>query len=327
MPAQLALPLDAAPPEVRAHGLRAAHVHPMVGERIGPGKTFWSGRVPASRAWTYPYIVLDDAGATWATITLDCDDRPAMAAGLCHLPPPNWMVHTERGAHLTWCLARPVAKHQRARRAPETYLARTAEYFVHAVSADPGFGGLSRNPAHPDARTYWAARKPYDLDTLSSVIPFNWKRPRVSNTSIGRNVDLFGTGLRWAGRQENAALPVLSALHAVNAEIAAAHDRPPLSDAEVGGIARSIERYRLKWARNGWHCPRWRAQQASRSAMQTGKARRASESSDGSNEALKPWLAAGVSRRTWYRRRARGRDAESGTVPNTVNPPSGRAVC
>ena len=177
MPAQLALPLDAAAPKARAHGLRAAHVYPMVGERIGPGKTFWSGRVPASRAWTYPYIVLDDAGATWTTITLDCVDRPAMAAGLCDLPPPNWMVFTERGAHLTWCLARPVAKHQRARRAPETYLARTAEYFTHAVSADPGFGGLSRNPAHPDAHTYWAARKPYDLDTLSSVIPFNWKRP------------------------------------------------------------------------------------------------------------------------------------------------------
>ena len=41
--------------------------------------------------------------------------------------------------------------------------------------------------------------------------------PLVATTGIGRNVDLFGTGLRWAGRQANASLPVLPALHAVNA--------------------------------------------------------------------------------------------------------------
>ena len=32
---------------------------------------------------------------------------------------------------------------------------------------------VSRNPAHPKADTVWGRRKPYSLDELSSVIPFN----------------------------------------------------------------------------------------------------------------------------------------------------------
>ena len=86
---QLVLPLDFAPDSVRGHDLRAAHVYPRVGRRIGPGKQFWSGRVPASHAWAYEYVATADAGATWATITLDCDNRFAMGVGLSDLPPTN----------------------------------------------------------------------------------------------------------------------------------------------------------------------------------------------------------------------------------------------
>ena len=60
--AQLRLPLGFVPDQVRGHGLRAAHVYPLVGRRTGPGKNFWAGRVPANRAWDFGYIVLDDAG-------------------------------------------------------------------------------------------------------------------------------------------------------------------------------------------------------------------------------------------------------------------------
>ena len=300
---QLELPLDAAPAKVRQHGLRAAHVAPLVGRRTGPGKSFWSGRVPASHAWAYEYIATADAGATWAAITLDCDNRLAMAAGLYDLPPTNWMVRTRRGAHLTWCLASPVAKHDAARRAPEAYLAKVGDYYAEAVQADPGFGGMGRNPAHPEAKTIWGRTEPYLLDDLANVIPFGWQRPKVAVTGIGRNVDLFRNGLRWAGQQKNAHLPVLPALHSVNAEIAATHGKPPLPDNEIGSIARSIERYRDRWARRGWHCPRWLARQAAKGRL-SGKAR-----FEGSNEQLKPWEAEGISRRWWYELRRRERSA------------------
>ena len=228
-----------------------------------------------------------------------------MAAGLFDLPPPNWLVLTRRGAHLTWCLVSPVAKHQAARIAPEQYLAYVSEYFATTVSADPAFGGMGRNPTHPNARTIWGRAEPYTLDQLSSVIPFGWKRPKVAATGIGRNVDLFRSGLAWAGRQVNAHLPVLSALHSVNAEVGAAHGRPPLPDHEVGGIAGSIERYREKWKRRGWHRPKWIARQAAR-GRKGGRPRLHKPGKE-------PWALAGVSRATWYRQRVGVRETKANT--------------
>ena len=142
LPGQLVLPLGAAPASVRGHGLRAAHVWPRVGRRTRKGG-FWSGRVPARHAWAYPYLETTDAGATWATLTYDCDNRQAMASGLSELPPWNWFVETTRGAHVTWALAVPVAKHAAARAAPETYLSHVAEYYHAALGADPAFNGCS----------------------------------------------------------------------------------------------------------------------------------------------------------------------------------------
>ena len=341
--------LDFVPDPVRAHGLRAAHVYPLVGRRTGPGKTFWSGRVPANRAWDFGYIVLEDAGATWATMTFDCDNRQAMAAGLGDLPPYSWIVRTRRGGHVSWALAVPVGKHQAARAAPEAYLSavtdtyswivRTrrgghvswalavpvgkhraaraapeaylsavAEYYHHALGADPAFGGLSRNPAHPKADTVWGRRKPYSLDQLAKVIPFNWRKPRIAQTGIGRNRDLFMATCRG-----DRGMSALTMAHALNRDVADVYGREPLPDSEVAGIARSVERYRRKWERQG-HKSTWLARQAARARMQIGRARKDSASPDGSNEALRPWDAEGISRRTWYRQRA----AKRGTVANTV---------
>ncbi len=307
MSAQLEHPLDSVPEPVRSHGLRAAHVAPLVGRRVGPGKQFWARRVPAPHAWAYPYIAMADAGATWATLTYDCDNRQAMALGLSELPSWNWFAETTRGAHVTWALAVPVAKHAAARAAPERYLSHVAEYYHAALGADPAFNGLGRNPAHPDAKVLWGAPRPYTLDQLASILPFNWRRPKVATTGIGRNNDLFRTGLRWAGREANAGLAVLPALHAVNAEVAALHGKPPLPDAEVAGIARSIERYRERWARQG-HKPSWLARQAAR-GRKGGRPRLYEPGRE-------PWVLEGISRASWYRRRRE-------TKANTDIPPLG----
>ena len=240
-------------------------------------------------------------------MTFDCDNRQAMAAGLDDLPPYSWLVRTRRGGHVSWALAVPVGKHQAARAAPEAYLSAVAEYYHHALGADPAFGGLSRNPAHPKADTVWGRRKPYSLDELSSVIPCSWRKPRIAQTGIGRNRDLFMATCRG-----DRGVPALTMAHALNRDVADVYGREPLPDSEVAGIARSVERYRRKWEQQG-HKPAWLARQAARARMQTGRARKDSASPDGSNEALRPWGAEGISRRTWYRRRA----AKRGTVANT----------
>lgn len=313
-PIQHELDLGAVPADVRFHGLRAAHKAPHVGRRTDTGG-FWSGRVPASHAWAFPYIAIADAGSVWATITFDCDDRAAMAAGLADLPLYNWVTWTPRGAHLTWCLATPVAKHKAARAAPERYLAHIAEYYHAALGADPSFGGLARNPTHYDQTTTWGATEPYTMDQLHSVLPFNWKKPRLAVSTIGRNHDLF-----MAVCRADRAIPALVVAHTMAQDV---RDKYPdanhaFGDAEIAGIARSVERCRAKWDRQG-HKPAWLAKQRARSARQTGKARKASASPAGSNEAMKPWVKLGISRRWWYEKKKREREC---TVPNTVNGPS-----
>ena len=106
----------------------------------------------------------------------------------------------------------------------------------------------------------------------------------------------------WAGRRANAALAVLPALHTVNQRFAC-----PLPEGELAAAARSIERYRERWAAHGWHSPAWVARQRARKARQAGTARRDSASSAGSNEALQPWRADGISRADMVSPPRRGR--------------------
>ena len=238
-------------------------------------------------------------------MTFDCDNRQAMAAGLDDLPPYSWLVRTRRGGHVSWALAVPVGKHQAARVAPEAYLSAVAEFFHHALGADPAFGGLSRNPAHPKADTVWGRRKPYSLDELSSVIPFNWRKPRIAQTGIGRNRDLFMATCRG-----DRGVSALTMAHALNRDVADAYGREPLPDSEVAGIARSVERYRRTWDRQG-HKPSWLARQAAR-GRKGGRPRLYEPGRE-------PWVLAGISRASWYRRR-------SETKANTDIPPLGGVV-
>ena len=267
--AQLALPLALAPEPVRAHGLRSAHPRPLVSLGKRKGQPFTSFRASPAKAWCYPELEYGNAGSSFAALVLDCDDPRKMGLGLPDLPPFNWMVDrpTNDHAHVVWTLAKPVHRYPAARIEPLRYLAWIAEYYAHAVGADPGYAGvLAHNPAsiyRSPYKTTWGRMTPYALDQLACVIPFNWEPPSVRQTGVGRNVDLFEAGIRWAGKAVNKRLPVLPALLAVNQDF----DYPlPLS--EVQATARSIEKYRKRWAARGWHCPRWIARQASRSAKQ-----------------------------------------------------------
>ena len=322
MSAQLELPLSFAPEPVRAHGLRAAHPRPLVSLGKRPGRPFASFRTTPAKAWRFPEVEYGNAGSSIAALVLDCDTPAALARGLPDLPAPNWTVWRTANdhAHVCWTLAKPVHRYPAARVEPLRYLANVADYYAHAVGADPAYAVvLAHNPASIYRSSYtttWGREAPYALDQLASVIPFNWEPPTVRQTGVGRNADLFEAGMRWAGTRANMDLEVLPALMVVNQDFA-----HPLPLSEVQATARSIEKYRKRWAARGWHCPRWLSRQAARSAKQTGKAREASASDAGSNEALKPWLAEGVSRRTWYRRRRAAR--ERGTVPNTDRFPGG----
>lgn len=305
LPGQLPLPLAAAPAPVRAHGLRAAHPRPLVSLGKRQGRTYTSFRTTPQKAWSFPEVEYGNAGSSIAALVLDCDKPAALARGLPDLPDPNWTVWRPANdhAHVCWTLDTPVHRYPAARPEPLRFLANIGDYYAHAVGADLGYAGvLAHNPVsiyRSPYRTTWGREAPYTLDQLASVIPFGWEPPAVRQTGVGRNVDLFEAGMRWAGRRANAGLPVLPALMVVNQEFA-----HPLPLHEVQATATQIEKYRRRWAARGWHCPRWIARQAAR-GRKGGRPRLYEPGRE-------PWTQAGVSRATWYRRRKRETKANTG---------------
>ena len=277
-----------------------------------PGRPFSSFRTSPAKAWRYPELEYGKAGSSYAALVLDCDDPAALKRGMGDLPDPNWIVWrlSNHHAHVAWTLANPVHQHATSRLEPLRYLAWIAEYYAHAVGADPGYAGvLAHNPApryRTEYSTTWGCRTPYTLGDLANVIPFGWEPPKVRQTGVGRNVDLFESLLKWAARHENINVTVLSAAMIINQQFTS-----PLTQSEVAATARSVERYREQWAARGWHCPRWIAKQSSRGKA-SGKARR-----HGSIEAAKPWEAEGISRAWWYRKRQR---SKSRLEPTQISP-------
>ena len=302
---QLILALDAAPEDVRRHGLRAAHPRPLASLGKRPGRPFSSARMSPQRAWRFPEVEYANAGSSIAALVLDCD-RPERLEALADLPPYNWRIDRRSNghAHVAWTLARPVHRYPAARIRPLRLLAHVADYYAATVGADSGYSGvLAHNPAprmrQDEFRTIWWREKPHELTGLAEVIPFGWEPPELRQTGIGRNCDLFESGMRWAGRRENAHLPVLPALLALNQTFA-----DPLPFHEVQATAGSIEKYRDRWAARGWHCPRWLEKKAAQGRAGGLKSR------GGGRPRLyelgrEPWTLAGVSRATWYRRSSR----------------------
>ena len=264
-PRQLELPLLYAPSIVKNHGLRAAHPRPLVSLGKVPGAPYSSWRVSPKRAWSFAQLEYANAGSSWAALVLDCDN-PRKMGGLLDLPPPNWTVtRVSNGhAHAAWTLASPVHKYSAAKIEPQRYFAAIADYYAETVGADPGYSGiLAHNPAprmrDAEFTTTWGGEKPYELGELANVIPFNWSVPTVRQTGVGRNCDLFQSGMRWAGRQANTGTGVLVALTVANQDFA-----HPLPDSEIAAMAKSIGKYRDRWAAHGWHRPRWISRQAAR---------------------------------------------------------------
>ena len=328
---QLRLPLVAAPLVVKGHGLKAAHVRPHVARIRDKGRSagqIWSGRVSCTHAWAYQWVNVQDAGYAWATLTFDCDNAQAMQGGLADLPAWNWRIETERGAHVTWCLADPVGRLEAHRPAPQRMLARASEYFHHRLDADPAFGGLGRNPTHPDAETTWGAERPHYMADLCNVIPFNWRKPRVAATAIGRQVTLWETALAWAGSECNAGKSVRWMLDAINQDVADAFGKDAMPPHVLADIAQRVERYRAGWMVKGWHKPAWIERQRTRGSA-GGKARagkpcngpqRRTATADMTDAELAVRL--GVSRSTLKRRKADSTVSDLLSLKaNTVNAP------
>lgn len=318
-PKQIPLALDYAPVPVREHGLRDAHWTPLAGWARGEP----SFRTTAQLAWGFPLLELDRTGNSYAALGLDVDGRENVISFMDavlnrRLPEPNITVERLRSGNIQahYFLAAPVHRGPGARRRPIRALVRVSEYLTETARADHGYTGvLSRNPmedAHVGplatdgpCRTIWGRREPYALSELTRIVPLGWKRPVVVASTIGRNETLFQTLMRETGKPSNWGKPVLPlALAVADAIRKSMHGDHPFTDAEVHSTAASVERYQRRNLASGDTQAGLKELQAER-GRRSGKVRRR-----GSIEEAEPWKAQGISRRTWYRRRARDAQLE-----------------
>lgn len=296
---QFALPLEYAPPRIRAR-VRELPIRPRVALAARDNGTFTGLRqVSPEEAWSWPEVEFVTANSL-PVLAVKVDGAEAVqrvyaAQVIEGLPPFSWMAAAGSDCHVAWTLARPVLQGAHARRKPLRALSRVSEFYASALKADVSFlGEISHNPEHSRFKTTWGRREPYQLADLGRIIPFGWRVPAKPRTGIARRVALWETTMRWAGREANRDVEVLPAVLAANRQF-----ERPLSPAHCRSIARWVEAARWRWAAAGWHTAGFRERQSSR-GRRSGAVR-----FEGSIEQAAPWVAAGISRRTWYRRRAR----------------------
>ena len=276
---ELELGLDFVPSIVREHGLRDAHLRPLVARRKGQ-----SFRVHARDAWGFPSLELR-AGNSWPAVTLDCD-LPTVVDALhalksnLALPVPNVVVErvSNGHCHASWFLSRPVHRGESARAAPMLKLGRVSEFYRQTLEADAGYAGvLTHNPLEEthragEFRTHWGHKCGRSLDELAEPIPRGWRLPARSTTEAGRNCALFGGLMLWAGSPFNLEFEVLAVARATNDGLDV-----PLGDSEVAGLAKSVERYRRSWIAKGrFYTPEQREAWGRSLGLQSAVVRRAS---------------------------------------------------
>lgn len=237
-------------------------------------------------------------------------DRPGayFAHDDANLAPPNViMVNKANGhAHAAYLMATPIARHALARLEPLRFFASVERGTARRLSADRCYTGLiAKNPLHPDWLVEWRRDAPYTLGELADQLFEADTRPdpRIDCTfGAGRNVAVFdqlhtvayrevlmfkrrGADFgEWLDRCIKMALDL-------NLQFPQA-----MALSEVRAIAKSV----AKWTWKHFSVEKFIARQ-SRLGKRGNAVRWAGHQSA---ERLRPWEAMGISRRTFYRRKA-----------------------
>ena len=343
-PDQLELSINCAPRKVRRFGLMEGHAKPLVACGRPATRSYLEFRVSAEEAWLYQRLELRTPNS-WPSLCFDLKGGGPVDVAMDmimagDLNVPNWMVRQADGqaASIVYNLSHPVLRGPQAKENPLKLYSRISEYFGLVLGVDGDNGVLVVNPmsrGHGSGyKTEWMRRRPYPLFELSETVPRSWRSPKTPKTHIGRTNALFQTCLKWAGSARNLPLDVLSFALIENEGY-----NIPLSLADVQGVSLSIERYRSKWefytpeeaAAMGRESGRIRRDRtrARDSRIVQGVMRGEKQADVGVEFGLTqhtisriicrdlplwakpnistacPWESEGISRRTWYYRRAR----------------------
>jgi hypothetical protein len=223
-----------------------------------------------------------------------------------NVPEPNViMVNPENGrAHSAILLAVPVASHSAARLAPLRFYAAVERGISRRIYADRHYTGL-KNPLHNDWRVEWRRQEPYTLPELADwLFPGDMRAfPSVETThGTSRNCTVFNQLRAIAYREvrEFKRRTSIDAFQARLEHVALGINRQfpeALSFAEVRAITRSV----AKWTWRHFSTEKFRIRQS----MLGRRANAVRWAGHLSAESTRPWDTEGISRATWYRRRAK----------------------
>lgn len=260
------------------------------------------------------------ANPPWLRASIIFDvDRPgaALAWDEALLPDPAWItVNPENGhAHIAWQLDAPVLVADTARIKPLRYLTAIESAMRAKMDSDPSYSGLiTKNPLHRDWRTLVGGR-PVTLGQLAEYLPdLNKHRPtravNVEAIGLGRNVSTFHQVRHWAygavrkfwhEREHGAYLNWLSTVMARCRDFTDNEHPNPLDYRECYHIGKSIAHW--TWMRlsdeglRDWHTRKGRL--GGLKSRGGGRTRLYTKGAE-------PWTLAGITKPTWYRRRASG---------------------
>lgn len=218
-------------------------------------------------------------------------------------PPPTFIAlnRSNGHGHAGYRLAAPVTAFGKSSRDAMRFFEDVERGLCHKLGADRSYSGyLVKNPLSPRWETDWQSVAPYDLARLNDCLDKSDKRrtPKAEESAIGRNVGLFDAlreeaykeclALKKAGKsRDEFALMLRKVADATNACF-----QIRLSNAEINGIVRSV----AKWTWATFTPAKFSRIQRVRVLKRWAKVETLTAS--------QPWKADGVSRSTWYQRRA-----------------------
>ena len=239
-------------------------------------------------------------------IVLDVD-RPHAAMDWYDLsvPTPNLTIqNTVNGhAHLLYALSTAVRTVQNAKIKPLRYAAAIESALCKALDADRAYSGLmAKNPLN----NFWRVKEWngsfYCLDELADSLDLSQQAKNDSDYGMGRNCILFDNLRGWAYKAIRQGWPEYDRWLIAVEQRAQAYNSfiSPLPVNEVKAIAKSVARWTYRnLSHSGFS--EYQAALGRKGGIASGKARRQGSVAEG-----QPWVAMGVSRATYYRRKAAG---------------------
>lgn len=222
------------------------------------------------------------------------------------LLPPYWTSKNIKNAHahIAYRLKIPVCTSDIAHLEPIRYLAAIESAMIERLKADRGFAGLlTKNPLNPHWHNEFWTEYEYTLDELAECLDLKGHPLRGHEASgLGRNCELFDSTRQWAYKaireywapnyKRKWSAAVYERVEALNSQF-----NVPLPVSEVKAIAKSI----ANWTYREF-TPEKKSQWHAKKGAKGGKA-----SKGGGRPSLnEPWIELGISRRTYFRKKAAG---------------------